>query len=36
MLMVQQVQKSFHPIRDEIARWRKLLEVPYQEYLLAK
>jgi len=30
---VQQVQKSLHIIRDEIARWRNILEVPYQEFL---
>ena len=33
--LVQQVGKSLHPIADEIARWRKILEMPYQEYLLA-
>lgn len=32
--MVQHVSKSLHPIRDEIAGWRTILEVPYQEYVL--
>lgn len=30
--MVQQLGKSLHRISDEIARWRKILEVSYQEY----
>lgn len=34
--MVQQLQKSLHEISDEIARWRDILAVPYQEYLLSK
>jgi hypothetical protein len=34
--MVQQVGKSLHLIRDEIVRWRDILEVPYQEYLITK
>lgn len=34
--LVQQVQKSLHSISGEIARWRKILEVPYQEYVLGK
>lgn len=34
--MVHQVGKSLHPIRDEIARWRKVLDIPYREYLLSK
>ena len=34
--MVQQVGKNLHFIRDEIVRWRKILEVPYGEYLLSK
>ncbi len=33
-LMVQQVRKSLHLIRDEIALWRKILDVPYREHLL--
>jgi hypothetical protein len=33
---VQQVGKSLHLIRDEIARWREILDVPYQEHLLSK
>jgi hypothetical protein len=34
---MQQVQKSLHIISsDEIVRWRKVLEVPYREYLLSK
>jgi hypothetical protein len=32
--VVQQVGKSLHEIRDEIARWRIILEVPHQEYSL--
>jgi len=31
--LVQQVGKSLHLIRDEIARWRTMLEIPYREYL---
>jgi len=31
--LVQQVGESFHQIRDEVARWRNILEVPYQEHL---
>jgi hypothetical protein len=34
--LVQQVGKSLHQIRDEIARWRVILDVPYQDYLLSK
>jgi hypothetical protein len=30
--MVQHLLKSFHPIREEIDRWRKILGVPYQEH----
>jgi hypothetical protein len=26
--MMQQVDKSLHLIRDELARWRKILDVP--------
>jgi hypothetical protein len=32
--LVQQVEKSLHQTSDEISRWRKILEVPYREYLL--
>lgn len=34
--MVLQVGKSFQQIRDEITRWRDILTIPYQEYLLGK
>ena len=34
--MVHQVSKSLNLISDEIARWRKILELPYQEYLLSR
>lgn len=34
--MVQQVGKNLHSIRNEMAWWRKILEVPYKEHLLAK
>ncbi|MNH49978.1 hypothetical protein D3C73_15780 [compost metagenome] len=34
--LVHQVKKCFHEIRDEIGRWKSLLEVPYQQYLLEK
>jgi len=30
-----QIENSLHPIGDEIVRWREILAVPYQEYLLA-
>lgn len=30
--LVQQVEKSFHSIRDEYYRWRSLLNVEYREY----
>ena len=30
--LVQQVGKSLHLISDEIAGWRDILAVPYQEY----
>lgn len=33
--MVRHLLKNFHLIADEIARWRDILEVPYQQYLLA-
>ena len=28
--------ENLHFISDEIARWRRILEVPYQEYLLSR
>jgi hypothetical protein len=28
--------KNAHLIRDEIIRWRKILEVPYEKYSLPK
>lgn len=34
--LVQQLGKSLHEISDEITTWRKVLEVPYQEYLLGR
>jgi len=34
--LVQRAGKSLHLISDEIARWRNILAVPYQEYLLSK
>jgi hypothetical protein len=34
--LVQQVGKSLHLIKDEMIRWRKILEEAYQEYLLSK
>jgi len=34
--LVQQVGKSLHLIRDEVARWREILEIPYGEYLLSR
>lgn len=30
--LVHHLEKSFHIIRDEMERWREILEVPYQEY----
>jgi hypothetical protein len=33
---VHQLGKSLHLIRDEIAHWRDILEVPYREYLITK
>ncbi len=36
LFVVQQLGKNLHLISDEVARWRKILEVPYQEYLLNK
>ncbi len=35
MEMVQQAQDHFHVIRSELACWRAILEVPYQEFLLS-
>jgi hypothetical protein len=32
--LVQHVGKSLHAIKEEIDRWRRILEVPYLEYLL--
>ena len=34
--LVQQVGKSLHLFRNEIARWRKILEEPYSEYQLSR
>lgn len=34
--LVQQVEKCFHEIRDELERWRQILAVPYQEYLVSQ
>lgn len=34
--MVPLMGKCFHEIREEIKRWREILSVPYQEYLLNK
>lgn len=34
--LVQQVGTSLHPISEEIARWREVLDMPYQEYLSSK
>jgi hypothetical protein len=31
--MLQQCQKYFHQISDEMDQWREILEIPYQEYL---
>ena len=33
---MRQVEKSLHLIRDEVARWRKILDEPYREYLVSK
>ena len=35
LFWVQQILKSFHPIRDEIAQLREMLTVPCQDYLLS-
>lgn len=32
--MVQHLQKSLHEIQQELLRWRAILEVPYQQFLL--
>jgi hypothetical protein len=34
--LVQSLRKSLHEISDEIARWRNILAVSYQEYLLPR
>ena len=34
--MVQRVGKNLNLIRDETIRWRDILEVPYQEYLVSR
>jgi len=34
--MVQRVGESLHHIRDELVRWRKVLEIPYREHLLSR
>ena len=34
--MVQYLELFLHEIRDEIAQWRIILAVPYQEYILDK
>lgn len=34
--MVQYFQLFLHEIRDEIAKWRIILAVPYQEHLMSK
>lgn len=31
--LVQYVGKNLHILREEISRWRIILEIPYQEYL---
>lgn len=35
-LLVQEVGKSFHSIRDEYYRWRSLLSVEYREYSVVR
>lgn len=35
VLMVRYLGENLYLIRDEIARWRDILAVPYQEYLLS-
>ena len=34
--MAQQVEQSFHCIRDEYTRWRAILEEPYREFAAIK
>ena len=34
--LVQYLELFLHEIRDEMAKWRIILAVPYQEYLLGK
>lgn len=34
--MVQYLELFLHEIRDEMAKWRVILAVPYQEYLANK
>jgi len=36
IVVVQHVGKSLHLISDEIARWREILAVPYQDDLLSR
>lgn len=36
VLVMQQISKNLHPIRDEMVRWKKILEEPYREYLQPK
>jgi hypothetical protein len=34
--MVHYLGKNYHLISDEIARWREILAVPYQEHLRSR
>jgi hypothetical protein len=34
--LVLQVGKNLHHIKDEMIRWRTILEIPYREYLYSK
>jgi hypothetical protein len=34
--MVRYMGENLHEISSEIARWRDILAVPYQEYLLGR
>lgn len=34
--LVQLARKHLHEIRGELVRWKIILAVPYQEYLLSK
>jgi hypothetical protein len=36
VFLVQQLGKSLHEINDEIGRWRKVLDLPYQQHLAAR